>query len=428
MELRSANNARGLRVSENNTDKSFWEGRAREGKPFFQKGFPSRILLLNYEYPPIGGGAGNATANMARELAALGHGVRVVTAAFGGLPRRSVVDGYELWRIAAIRRHADHCSPVEMLSFLASASVALPAMAGSWRPDACVAFFGIPCGPAAWVLGRLCGVPYIVSLRGGDVPGFQPYDLAGYHRLTGPLIRFLWRGAAQVVANSQGLAALARETSGATPIRMIPNGVDVEKFHPAGDASREGPVRLLFVGRVVRQKGLDVLLDALSRLPDTACFELTIAGDGPLRAEMTDRAERLGLGGRVRFAGWVGRGEMPELLRQADAFVFPSRDEGMPNAVLEAMASGLAVAATRISGNEELVEDGRTGFLAPPDDPTALAAILERLVGDRTLCLGLGAAGREKVAREYSWRVVAEGYAALCAEAAEAARSKCVQK
>jgi glycosyltransferase involved in cell wall biosynthesis len=105
-------------------------------------------------------------------------------------------------------------------------------------------------------------------------------------------------------------------------------------------------------------------------------------------------------------------------LRHADAFVFPSRDEGMPNAVLEAMASGLAVAATRIAGNEELVEEGRTGFLVPPDDAAALTAVVARLVADRNLCWRLGQAGREKVVREYSWRVVAEAYAALCARAA----------
>ncbi|EHJ48103.1 glycosyl transferase group 1 [Solidesulfovibrio carbinoliphilus subsp. oakridgensis] len=368
------------------------------------------MLLLNYEYPPLGGGAGNATANLARELAGLGVAVRVVTAAFKGLPRREAVDGYAVRRLPALRRHADHCSPLEMLSFMGSAAVALPVLAREFRPDVCVAFFGIPCGPAAWVLKLLRGVPYVVSLRGGDVPGFQPYDLAGYHRLTGPLIRFLWRQAAHVVANSRGLAALARTSAGQTPIAMIPNGVDTALFTPASELSREGPVRLVFVGRLVRQKGLDVLLDALARLPETACFELSIVGDGPLRRELAERARRLGLGDRVRFAGWVGRADMPELLREADAFVFPSRDEGMPNAVLEAMAAGLAVAATRIAGNEELVEDGRTGFLVPPDDPAALASVLTRLIGDRNLCWRLGAAGRDKVVREYSWRVVAGAY------------------
>lgn len=401
--------------------KSFGEERARERNPFSQKGFlsrpPLRLLLLNYEYPPLGGGAGNATANMARELAGLGHAVRVVTAAYGDLPRRETVDGFEIRRIPALRRHADHCAPVEMLSFLASAAVALPAMAGSWRPDACIAFFGIPCGPAAWALNVLRGVPYVVSLRGGDVPGFQPYDLAGYHRLTGPAIRFLWRQAAGVVANSRGLAELARKSAGQTPIALIPNGVDAVRFTPAGELSREGPVRLLFVGRLVRQKGLDVLLAALSRLPGEACFEMTVVGDGPLRRELSSLAARLGLSGKVRFAGWVSRVDMPEVLRRADAFVFPSRDEGMPNAVLEAMASGLAVAATRIAGNEELVEDGRTGFLVAPEDAAGLADVLARLVADRNLCWRLGRAGRDKVVAEFSWRAVAEAYVALCRQA-----------
>nr|WP_246197972.1 glycosyltransferase family 4 protein [Solidesulfovibrio aerotolerans] len=379
--------------------------------------------MLNYEYPPLGGGAGNATANMARELALLGHRVRVVTAAFAGQPRRDVVDGYELWRIPAVRRQADHCSPLEMLTFLASALVALPFMQGRFRADACICFFGIPCGPAAWLLKVLCGVPYIVSLRGGDVPGFQPYDLAGYHRATGPLIRFLWRGAAHVVANSQGLAALARTSAGATPIAMIPNGVDTARFAPApgpvgapqdGPAAGSGPMQLLFVGRVVQQKGLDVLLNALALLPPGLDYRLTLVGDGPLRPALVEQAARLGLAGRVRFAGWASREDMPAVLRAADVFVFPSRDEGMPNAVLEAMASGLPVAATRISGNEELVLDGQTGFLVPPNDANALAVVLARLLGDRALGRRLGAAGRERVVGEYSWHSVAQRYAALC--------------
>ncbi|MFP5258146.1 MAG: glycosyltransferase family 4 protein [Acidobacteriota bacterium] len=417
--------------------KSFGGGRAREGTPFSPKGVPSRILrplnllLLNYEYPPIGGGAGNATANMARELAGLGHRVRVVTAAFAGQQRREAVDGFEIWRIPAVRRHADHCSPLEMLTFLASASVALPIMQRTFRADACICFFGIPCGPAAWLLKALCGVPYVVSLRGGDVPGFQPYDLAGYHRVTGPLIRFLWRGAAGVVANSQGLAALARKTAGQTPIAMIPNGVDTARFFPgptpapAGQPEAtakpdgSGPVRLLFVGRVVHQKGLDVLLAALAELPSGLKWSLDIVGDGPLRPALAEQAARLGLAGRVRFAGWATREAMPDILRAADLFVFASRDEGMPNAVLEAMASGLPVAATRISGNEELVLDGETGLLVPPDDVAALAGALGRLLGDRDLRRRLGAAGRERVVREYSWRSVAERYAALCAGAGE---------
>jgi glycosyltransferase involved in cell wall biosynthesis len=375
---------------------------------------PARILLLNYEYPPLGGGAGNATAHLARELADLGQDVRVVTAAFADLPRKTSVDGYALRRIPSLRRQADHCSPLEMLAFMASASLALPAMARTWRPDACIAFFGIPCGPPAWLLRILRGVPYIVSLRGGDVPGFQPYDLAGYHRLTAPLIRFLWRGASHVVANSTGLAELARRSAGTTPIRVIPNGVDTECFAPAAAPTGSDAVRLCFVGRLVRQKGLDVLLAALATLPRHSPWRLTLVGDGPARPELAAQAARLGLGQRIHFAGWTSRETLPGLLADHDLFVFPSRDEGMPNAVLEAMATGLPVVATAIAGNEELVIPDQTGLLVPPDDASALARALERLLAAPGLRREFGAAGRERAMRDYAWQRVAEAYLRLC--------------
>jgi glycosyltransferase involved in cell wall biosynthesis len=344
----------------------------------------------------------------------------VVTAAFAGLPRRQAVDGFVLRRIPALRRHADHCSPLEMLAFMGSASLALPLMTGSWRPDACLAFFGIPCGPPAWLLRVLRGVPYIVSLRGGDVPGFQPYDLAGYHRLTAPLIRFLWRGAAHVVANSQGLASLARRSAGDTPIRVIPNGVDTDRFAPSAVSAPSDTVRLCFVGRLVRQKGLDVLLDALARLVDRS-WRLTLVGDGPERPKLVGQAVALGLAGRFRFVGWTDRDALPGLLAAHDLFVFPSRDEGMPNAVLEAMAAGLPVVATAIAGNEELVVDGQTGLLVPPGDPAALAQALVRLLDAPGLRGTYGRAGRDRVEREYSWKRVAEAYLRLCLGEEEAA-------
>lgn len=395
----------------------------------------ARLLLINYEFPPLGGGAANATANTAREMAALGVEVLVLTSAFGDLPREERRDGFTIRRIPTLRRQRDRSSVVEMLAFLASSLVMAPLAAARWRPDATIAYFGLPCGPAAWLVKALFGTPYVISLRGGDVPGFLYDGISLYHRVAGPVIGWLWRRAAAVVANSEGLADLARRFAPDVPVAIVPNGVDAALFSPppdgaalpaAGEAGREaageadseadGEVTLLFVGRVVRQKGLDLVLEAMAALP--AGVRLRVVGDGPARPALEAQAEALGLRGRVEFLGWLDRAALPAAYREADLFVFPSRDEGMPNAVLEAMAAGLPVAATRIAGNQDLVVDGETGLMVPSDDAPALAAALARLTADRGLRVRMGAQGRARVLERFSWRAVAAAYHDLAVPAA----------
>jgi glycosyltransferase involved in cell wall biosynthesis len=367
-----------------------------------------RILLVNYEYPPLGGGAGQATASLAREFAAAGHAALVLTSRFRGQPAREEIGGVTILRVPVVRRREDRCTPPEMLTFLISASVAALGEVRAWRPGVTLAFFGIPSGPVGLLLSLMSGVPYVVSLRGGDVPGFQPYDLARMHRLLGPAIRLLWKRAAGVVANSAGLRTLARRFAPDIEIATIPNGVDTATFRPReGGAPPHGPVRLLFVGRVVFQKGIDVLLAALAQIPRDHDWQLEIIGDGDRRAALEAEVQRLGLAARITFAGWCHRAEIAERYRSAAVFVFPSRDEGMPNVVLEAMASGLPIVATAIAGNEELVLDGENGFLVPPDDALALTTALTRIVADTAMRERMGRASRERTEREYAWPKIA---------------------
>lgn len=372
-----------------------------------------RVLLINYEYPPLGGGAGNATAHLAGEFARNGAEVVVLTSRFRDLPELEHSDDVTIQRVPVVRRRADRCTSPEMLTFMASATIAAVRLARKWRPDVSIAFFGIPSGPVAYVLKALYGVPYIVSLRGGDVPGFQPYDLALYHRLMGPAIRLLWRQAAAVVANSQGLRKLALESAPDVSIDVIPNGVDVERFQPAARTNQNDVLRLLFVGRLTYQKGVDVLLRALHRIDGKMPFELEMVGDGDARSELESLVAQLGLVEQVRFAGWCDREEVPARFQPADVFVLPSHDEGMPNVVLEAMASALPVVATRISGNEELVEHGKTGLLVTPNDPDELADALIQLIDTPATRQRMGHAGHTLVEQHYEWNHVAGQYLKL---------------
>jgi glycosyltransferase involved in cell wall biosynthesis len=320
--------------------------------------------------------------------------------------------------VPVVRQRPDRCTPPEMLTFLVSAAFAALTSVHEWQPDVVIAFFGIPCGPIGLLLKLVSGRPYIVSLRGGDVPGFQPYDLAFFHKVLGPFIRLIWKHAVAVVANSGGLQALGQHFAPELPVGVIPNGVDTQTFHPAENAAPVSgqPVQMLFVGRVVFQKGLDVLLKALAALPAELDYRLEIIGDGDQRPVLAAEAERLGLAGRITFSGWCDRAAIAERYRQADVFVFPSRDEGMPNVVLEAMASGLPIVATAIAGSEELVRDGENGRLVPPDNVAALTEAIQQMLCDSEARRSMGREGRARIEREYTWSRVAAGYLDLARE------------
>jgi glycosyltransferase involved in cell wall biosynthesis len=365
-----------------------------------------RILLINYELPPIGAGAGNATDQIARCLAGAGLEVLVLTSRYRTLPARERRDGYLIWRAPAVRRRVDRCSPAEMLTFMIGAAPLAVAIGRRWRPDAACAFFGVPSGPLALLLRNLFGIPYLVSLRGGDVPGFMGRELALLHRLTLPATLSIWRHSAGLIANSPGLVALARRTWPAAPIELIPNGIDLETFRPPDRRRPARPLRLLCVGRLASQKGVVHLLDALAQARSSP--RLRVVGDGPERPQLERAAHALGLGQRVEFMGWVPRADLPRHYGWADAFVLPSLDEGMPNVVLEAQASGLAVVGTDVAGTRDLVEPERTGLLVPPADPAALAAAIDRLE-DAALVCELGNSSR-LAALAYGWEGVAARY------------------
>jgi colanic acid/amylovoran biosynthesis glycosyltransferase len=187
------------------------------------------------------------------------------------------------------------------------------------------------------------------------------------------------------------------------PVHHIPNGVPPA---PAGRAARGGP--LLFVGRLVAKKGVDVLIDARallqSELPE---LDVEIVGGGPLAEELEGRARRSGVSDRIHFLGPQPADVVDAAFRRASLVVLPSRiDEhgdrdGMPTVLVEALARGVPVVATDIVGIPEVVRDGETGLLVPPDDPPALAAAIARLVRDPELARELAAAGRALVAERF---------------------------
>jgi len=369
-----------------------------------------RILIVNSEYPPIGGGAGNATAHIARRLAKMGHEVSVVTSRFKGLPHKENDEGVTVYRIPALRFQQDRSTAIEQIIFILAASFWTLRLIPNFKPHASLAFFGIPSGAVTWLIQKVYKIPYIVSLRGGDVPGFRPYDFDLYHKLLSPCLRVIWNDSSAIVANSNGLHDLAMKFDSRFEIPIIPNGVDLENIKVT---EREWmPPRLLSVGRIVHQKGLDLAMYALAELRNKE-WEWVIVGDGPQMHTLKALVQKLEIHEHIIFTGWQNREQLNERYKRSNLFLFPSRHEGMPNAVLEAMASGLPVIASRIAGNEELVVSGETGLLVPTENVEVLRDALRKLLNDAPLRGQMGTASRRRVEVFYSWENTARQYALL---------------
>lgn len=373
-----------------------------------------RLLLINSEYSPIGGGAGNATAHIAQRLADMGHETIVVTSRYGQLSHREQSGNLTVHRIPSLRRKQDRSGALEQIIFVLSASFWTSGLVLRQRPNATLAFFGAPSGMIAILLKILFNIPYVVSLRGGDVPGFRPYDFENYHKVLSPFLHLIWKNASSVVANSKGLQALAHAFDSRFEIPIIPNGVDLN-LYSSTERNERSPV-ILSVGRLVYQKGIDLGIQALAGLKHLD-WQWHIVGDGPEMEALQALVNHHGLSDRVTFDGWQSREQLIQCYKQSNLFLFPSRHEGMPNAVLEAMASGLPVIASRIAGNEELVVQEKTGFLVESENINSLQVALRELLENPSLRTSMGAASRRRVEEFYSWENTARQYAFLLEKA-----------
>jgi rhamnosyl/mannosyltransferase len=274
-----------------------------------------------------------------------------------------------------------------------------------WREPADCVVLHEPNPVAGSALWLRTPAPQLIVWHHSDLvrPWWAPYTY-------GVVQRALYRRADCVVVSNPVLAARSPLVRLARRVEVIPLGIDLEHYR-APDAVREALVErvraiapgphILFVGRFVYYKGIDVLIDAMTRCPGT----LLLVGDGPLEGELRTQVATLGLQDRVRFIGRVSDEDLPAYYHASDVFVLPSVavTEAYGLVQIEAMAAGIPVVSTNLpTGVPWVNQDGVTGLVVPPRDAGALAAALGRLLGDEGLRRSLGASGRRRAEALFS--------------------------
>ncbi len=257
--------------------------------------------------------------------------------------------------------------------------------------------------------------------------GRDMFDLHGDHKGYNRFRRFMSRFIDRYVTVSKDLQQWLIDTVGidASKITQIYNGVDQQRFQPLREKRRErfpDPLRgtdtVLFgtVGRLAAVKSQKTLVDAFADLCELRPEQrerlgLVLVGEGPMQDELEALVARRGIADRCWFAG--DRDDVDRLLPELDVFVLPSLNEGISNTVLEAMASGLPVIATRVGGNPELVIDGENGFLIPVEDVDGLAVRMDELLRDSDLRQRMGSAGRSRIEDRFNWDHTVRAYTAI---------------
>jgi len=327
-----------------------------------------RILVCNYEYPPLGGGGGVMTKRLAEELGKR-HSVTVLTSGYSGSLHDEVVNGVQVYRVSVARRKRRYtASLVSMLLYWPMSFVKGSQLCRTGKYDLIHSHFAIPTGPSSLMLAKKFGIPHVLSIHGGDI--FDPSKALSPHKTWGlhATVQKVINQSDRVLAQSRNTLANAQKYYHVTrPIDIVPLAIDRPNFMKADREAlgfNNDDVLLITIGRLVARKGIHLLIDMMTRF-DHDRVKLLVLGEGPDRETLEETAAQRGVSSRIIFKGWVSDSEKFQLLNVADVFVSSALHEGFGLIFIEAMACGLPIVSFDNGGHTDFLIDGKTGYLVP---------------------------------------------------------------
>ena len=347
-----------------------------------------KILICNFEYPPLGGGGGVSTSLLAQEMARR-HEVTVLTSRGNGTPYDSMENGVRVVRVPVFfRKQQASANFLSMLAFIPMGIRAGKRLMQADPYDIINTHFVLPTGPVGDALARFGGIPNVLSLHGGDL--YEPSKFLSPHRhlLLRAWVRYLIRRADMVVGQSRDtLENMHRFYAPEIEGIRIPLGIQRPTQDPALRASygfAEDETLLITVGRLVARKAIAQLIQLMGRWRGRR-IHLLIVGTGPQERMLHEMVSEQRLNSQVHFMGYVEEAEKFRILQMCDLFVSTSQHEGFCLAFLEAMACGLPIVCYDHGGQRDFLCNQKTGYLIPLNDLTLFADRCEWLIEQGTL-------------------------------------------
>jgi glycosyltransferase involved in cell wall biosynthesis len=377
-----------------------------------------RVLIVSYEYPPLGGGGGVIFRDLAEELAR-SIDVTVLTSGRLGLASRERRDNLEIVRAPVLLRDSDAtASMASMLSFFPSSLAAGARLLRERRFDLVHTSFAVPSGPSGLLLARMFRLPHVLSVHGGDI--YDPSKALSPHRtpLLKQTVRSVIHRSERVVAQSSDTRQRACSIYGERHIDCIPLAVRRPPFQRIPRAALglgldDDHFVLVTVGRLIARKALDQLIEIVASLGDPR-FRLVVVGEGPEREPLEAKARECGVADAVRFAGFVSDERKWQILAASDLYVSTSLHEGFGIVFLEAMENGLPVICYDRGGQVDFVSN-EVGRLLPLGEAKPFRDEILILASNPARRARIGAAARQ-LAGEYSIERYAQRYQQIYAE------------
>ncbi|MCO6432676.1 glycosyltransferase family 4 protein [Nitrosomonas nitrosa] len=363
-----------------------------------------KILVLNYEFPPVGGGGGVATKSLIKGFVECGYDVDVVTSGYKNLASREQQDHITIIRVPAPgRKNRATATMLSMMSYVIMGTLACIALCRKNKYTFINTQFVVPTCPLGWFISKTYGLRNILSIHGGDI--YDPTKKTSPHRyrLYRALISFLFKSAYAIYAQSSDTQNNAKKYYRNTDnIHVVPLAYEFTKFESRSRAElglNEDIYYLITVGRLVERKGVRYAIEALCDLPKN--IQLIIVGDGPQENELRELSTKLGVSSRIIMTGFVSQKEKFAYLEAADIYVLSSVHEGFGIVLQEAMQVGLPIVATDNGGQVDLIKDGENGLLVEPKNSKKLAGAIKQIYSNGRLAAKMGEKNIRK-AEQYS--------------------------